>query len=57
VHSWVFRNRARLEAIYGRLQADRRPGTGVFRTTDDGSGEELVDYELFPLPRFVHDLP
>ena len=54
VHSWVFRNRARLQAIYGRLQPDQRPGTGVFRNSETGQSDDLAVFELFPLPRPVY---
>lgn len=54
MRSWVFRNRHRLEAIYGRLAAERQ-GTSPSRV-EKGRGVDaagMVVYVLVPLPRQV----
>lgn len=51
MRSWVFRNRRRLERIYGRRLAGsshaRPPGTSG-PLLDDESGAELSVYVLYP---------
>ena len=54
MRSWVFRNRHRLEAIYGRLAAERRgesPSRAAAGRGVDANG--LTVYVLVPLPRRV----
>ncbi len=54
MRSWVFRNRHRLEAIYGRLAAERRDDTRSPGATGHGvDAEGLMLYVLVPLPRSV----
>ena len=54
MRSWVFRNRHRLEAIYGRLAAERREDTRSRASQGRGvDAEGLVVYVLVPLPRRV----
>lgn len=54
MRSWVFRNRHRLEAIYGRLAADRQGKSSS--CLEKGQGVDaggMVVYVLVPLPRQV----
>jgi hypothetical protein len=54
MRSWVFRNRHRLEAIYGRLAADRDGNTPSRLNAGRGvDAEGLRVYVLVPLPRQV----
>ena len=54
MRSWVFRNRHRLEAIYGRLAAERRGDTRSRGSQGQGvDADGMVVYVLVPLPRRV----
>jgi len=54
MRSWVFRNRHRLEAIYGRLAAERVDGTFPGAAAASGVDPEgLTVFVLLPHPRRV----